>query len=72
MGGKGENRLSCKLNLKTGHPCSKNVVSLSFWFSISCAFFAFFGVFSGELGFWFSHPHPCSTSILKFVFLSVS
>ena len=29
-------------------------------------FFAFFGLFSGDLGFYHSYPHPDSPSYLKF------
>jgi len=38
-----------------------------FWFSVGC-FFAVFRLFSGDLGFQYSHPHPDSSSFLKFLF----
>jgi len=31
-------------------------------------FHVFFGLFSGDSGFWFSHPHPDLPSFLKFFF----
>ena len=48
--------------------------SLYFRFSILLvfsSFFAFFGVFVGDLGFWYSYPHPDSPSFLR-VFLRVA
>ena len=49
-----------KLNVKTRLPLDL----FSFWFFRR--FFAFFGVFSSVLGFQYSHPHPDSSSFLKF------
>ena len=37
-------------------------------FTILLIFFAFFGVFSGNLRFSYSHPHTNSLSILTFYF----
>jgi len=37
------------------------------WFSVGCGFYVFFGLFSGDLGFSLSHPHPNSPLILKFL-----
>jgi len=36
------------------------------WFSVGCRFFAFFGLFSGDLGFYHSYSHPDSPSFLTF------
>jgi len=40
------------------------------WHSAGCSFFATYGVFSSDFGFWYKHPHPDSPSCLNF-FLSV-
>jgi len=60
--GRGANDFPGKLNVKTRPP-----LSLYFGFSIILVFsrlffFAFFGVLSGDLRFWYSHPHPDSPS----------
>jgi len=38
-----------------------------FLFSVGRCFFAFFGIFSGDLGFCYNHPHPGSPTFIKFV-----
>ena len=59
-----------KLSVKTGPQLSLYFGLVFFWFSVGC-FFAFSGVFSGDLRFYCSYPHPSSPSFLKFFFLSV-
>jgi len=47
---------------KSGLPlnsCSISVLAF-FWFSVGCCFCVFFGLFSGDLRFQFSHPDPDS------------
>jgi len=61
--------LQATVNVKLGSP-----FGLYFSFSILSvfrSFIAFFGVFVGDLGFYYSHPHPDSPSFLSF-FLSVA
>jgi len=61
--------LPATVNVKLGPP-----LRLYFSFSILLvfsSFFAFFGVFIGDLGFYYSHPHPDSPLFLR-VFLSVT
>jgi len=38
-----------------------------FLFSVGRCFFAFFRIFSGDLGFCYNHPHPGSPTFIKFV-----
>ena len=37
-----------------------------FWLSVCCCFHVFFGLFCGDLGFQFSHPHQDLPSFLSF------
>ena len=40
-----------KLNVKTGPHLTYISVVVFLWFSVGCCSFAFFGLFSGDLGF---------------------
>jgi len=55
--------------------CENQTATLSYisilvfvWFSVGCCFFAFFGLFSGDLKLLHSYLHPDSPSFLKFFF----
>ena len=51
-GGRGTNHPPGKLNVKNGPPLRLCLGLVFFWLSVGCC-----GVFSGDLGFYFSHPH---------------
>jgi len=52
-----------KLNVKTGPLPSLHLVFTILLISVDCCYFAFFGVFSGDFGFLYSHSNTGFTIV---------